>query len=125
MLNADPVDPVWGPMCPWGPGYGRSGGGWGPFRCLGTGLVCREPNLQKTVSAVTRRHRGAFGNVSVHRKRVRDSPLSSSDDVEGFHPSFFKKIAIYWFSEGSGHLEKFQAPTDEKQIDRKKKSKKR
>ena len=22
MLNADPANPVWGPMCPWGPSYG-------------------------------------------------------------------------------------------------------
>ena len=36
----DPVNPVWGPMCPWGPGYGRFGGRWGPFRQLGTGSVC-------------------------------------------------------------------------------------
>ena len=27
-------------------------------------------------------------------------------------PKFFEKIAIYWFLEGSGHLEKFRAPTD-------------
>ena len=26
MLNADPVNPVWGPMCPWGLRYGRAGG---------------------------------------------------------------------------------------------------
>ena len=38
MLNADPVNPVWGPMRPWGPRYGRFGGGWEPFRRLGTGF---------------------------------------------------------------------------------------
>ena len=36
MLCADPVNPVWGPMLPWDPRYGRFGGaggrfvGWGP-----------------------------------------------------------------------------------------------
>ena len=40
MPNADPVNPVWGPICPWGPGYGRFGECWGPFRQLGTGSVC-------------------------------------------------------------------------------------
>ena len=49
------VNPVWGPMCPRGPRYGRSGAG-DHFVGLGTGSVCREPNRQKTVSAVTRRH---------------------------------------------------------------------
>ena len=44
MLNADPVNPLWGPMCPWGPGYGRFGGRWGPFRWLGTGFVGYGPN---------------------------------------------------------------------------------
>ena len=29
-------------------------------------------------------------------------------------PEFFEKIAIYWSLEGSGHLEKFRAPTDKK-----------
>ena len=25
MLSADPMNPVWGPMCPWGPSYRRFG----------------------------------------------------------------------------------------------------
>ena len=36
--------------------------------------------------------------------------LSYSEDVGWF----FEKIAIYWFMEGFGHLEKFWAPTDKK-----------
>ena len=39
-------------------------------------------------------------------------------------PEFFEKIAIYWVLEGSGHLEKFQAPTDKKHFDPKKSGKK-
>ena len=78
MLNADPVNPVWGPMCPWGLGYGRFGGRWGPFRQLGTGSVYQEPDGRKTVSAVTRRHRGVFGNVLAHWNRVRVAQLSYS-----------------------------------------------
>ena len=38
MLNADPVNPVWGPMCPWGPRYGRfffGGGGLGAISSVG------------------------------------------------------------------------------------------
>ena len=31
MLNADPLNPVCGPMCLWGPRYGRFGGAWGRF----------------------------------------------------------------------------------------------
>ena len=89
MLNADPVNPVWGPMCPWGLGYGRFWGRWGPFRQLGTGSVCYGPNRQKTVLAIARRHQGVFGNVLAHRNRVRGAQLSYSDDVGGFHPSFF------------------------------------
>ena len=38
-------------------------------------------------------------------------------------PELFEKIASYWFFEGSGHLEKFRAPTDKK-IDSKKIEKK-
>ena len=26
MANAEPMSPVWGPVCPWGPGYWRFGG---------------------------------------------------------------------------------------------------
>ena len=44
MLNADPLNPVWGPTCPWGPRYGRFWGGSGPFRRLGTGFVGWGPN---------------------------------------------------------------------------------
>ena len=40
VVNADPVDPVWGPMWrPWGPRRGRRGGWWGPFCRLGTDFV--------------------------------------------------------------------------------------
>ena len=44
MLNVDPVNPVWAPMCPWDPIYGRFGGGWRLFRHLGTGFVGSGPN---------------------------------------------------------------------------------
>ena len=33
-------------------------------------------------------------------------------------PEFADKIAIYWFSEGFGHLEKFWAPTDKKKMEK-------
>ena len=78
MLNADPVNPVWGPMCPWGPGYGRLGGGWGPLRRLGTGFVGQGPSREKIVLAVPP---AIFGNDLAHRDRVRVAQLSYSDDV--------------------------------------------
>ena len=72
MLNADPVNPVWWPMCLWGPGYGRFGGRCGPFRRLETD--------KKTVLAVTRRHWRGFGNVLAHRDRVCVPQLSYSHE---------------------------------------------
>ena len=61
MLHADPVNPVWCPTCPWDPRYGRFWGSFGLFCWLGTGFVGYGPNQQKTVLAVTRRHRPVFG----------------------------------------------------------------
>ena len=57
MLNTDPLNPVWGPRCPWGLGYGRF--------FLGGGLVgdrfCRlGTQLTKTVLAITRSHQRVF-----------------------------------------------------------------
>ena len=87
VLNADPLNPVWGPMCPLGPGYGRFLGGWGPFRQLGAGFVCQGPNPQKTVSAVTQRHRRVFRTFLAHWNRVCVAQLSNCDDVGWVHPS--------------------------------------
>ena len=42
MLNAGPVNPVWGPMCPWGPRYGRFGRVGGHFVGWGLGLTVRD-----------------------------------------------------------------------------------
>ena len=44
MLNADPVNPVWGSMCLWAARYGRFflGGGWGPFVGWGPVLSVRD-----------------------------------------------------------------------------------
>ena len=36
MINADSLNSVWGPMCPWGPRHRHSRGGLGPFCRLGT-----------------------------------------------------------------------------------------
>ena len=102
MLNADPVNPVRGPTCPWDPRYGRFGGGWGPFRRLGTGCVCWEPNRQKTVSSLTRRHRSVFGNVLARRNCVCVAQFSYSDDVGGFHLSFSRKSRFTGFWRGLG-----------------------
>ena len=73
--------------------------------------------------AVTRRHRGVFGRFLAHRKRVRVAHHSYLT-TWGVSPEFFEKIAIYWFLEGSGHLEKFRAPTDKKTLTPKKSKKK-
>ena len=35
MLNADLVNPVWGPMCPWGPNYAVLLGGLGAISSVG------------------------------------------------------------------------------------------
>ena len=100
------------------------GGAGGHFVSWGPVLSVRDPTDTKPVLAVTGRQGGVFGNVLAHRNRVHVAQLSYSDDVGGFHPSFFEKIAIYWFLEGSGHLEKFRAPTDKKKNDPKKNDKK-
>ena len=47
MLNTDPVNPVWGPICPWDPRYGRFGGDWGPFVGRGPVLSVRDPTDPK------------------------------------------------------------------------------
>ena len=49
MLNADPVNPVWGPMCPWGPSYGRLGGGGGHFFGWGLVLSVRDQTEEKKI----------------------------------------------------------------------------
>ena len=59
--------------------------------------------------AVARRHRRVFENVLAHRNRVYVAQLSYWGGVS---PEFFEKTVIYWFLEGSGHLEKFRTPTD-------------
>ena len=106
MLNADPVTPVWGPMCPWGPGYGRFGGGWGSFRWLGTGSVCQGSSEKIIVSAVTRRQRGGFrtfwliGTAFALRNFLTPTTLGSVWD-------FFRQFAMYRFFRGPGDLEKF------------------
>ena len=100
MLNADPLNPVWAPMCPWGPRYECSGGAWGPFRRLGTGCVGSGPNRQNPVSAATRRHR----EVLAHRNRARVAQLSYSDNVGWFYPSFREIRELLVFG-GLGDLE--------------------
>ena len=60
MLNADPVNPVWGPMCPWGPSYGRFGGAGGHFVGWGPVLSVRDQtkknqNVENRVSVAVPR----------------------------------------------------------------------
>ena len=69
---------------------------WGPV------LSVRDPTDKKTVFAITRRHRGVFGNVLPHRNRVRVAELSYSDDVGGFHLSFLRKLRFTGFWRGLG-----------------------
>ena len=60
--------------------------------------------LLGTFLAVTRRHRGVFGEFLAHRKRVRIAQLSYSRDFRWFsllRPQF----AIYWFLGGLGDTE--------------------
>ena len=64
------------------------GGAGGHFVSWGPVLSVRDPTDKKTVLAITRRHRGVFGNVLAHRNRVRVAQISYYDDVEGCHPSF-------------------------------------
>ena len=81
MLNANPVKPVWGPMCLWDPGYGRFQGGWGRFVGWGPDLSVRDSTNEETGSAVTRRRRGVFRNLLAHQNRVRVAQISYGDDV--------------------------------------------
>ena len=48
MLNEDPVNPVWGSMCPWGPQYGCFGEVGGHFVGWGPVFVGYGPNRKKT-----------------------------------------------------------------------------
>ena len=78
------------------------GGGWGPFRRLETGFVGWEPNHQKTVLAVTRRHGRVFGNRLAHGDRSRVAQLSCYDDVGRCYPRFSRKTRLTGFWRGSG-----------------------
>ena len=86
MLNADPVNPVWGPMCPRGPRYRRSGGGGlgGHFVGWGPVLFVRDPT-----------------DVA-HRNRVRVAQLSLCHNVGWFYLSFSRnwRFAGFWRSGG-------------------------
>ena len=65
--------------------------------------------LLGTFLAVTRRHRGVFGEFLAHRKREQFAQLSYSRDFRWFgllRPQF----AIYWFLGGLRDLEKFRGP---------------
>ena len=58
MLNADPLNPVWGPTCPWGPGYDRFLGG----HFVGWRLVLSvRDSTDKKELAVNWRHQQVFG----------------------------------------------------------------
>ena len=57
MLNTDPVNPVWGPMRPWGPRYGPvvggAGGhfiGWGPVLSVGDPTHKKNSDTKKRKS---------------------------------------------------------------------------
>ena len=95
MLNVDPVDPGWGPMCPQSLGYCRFGGRWGPFRQLGSGSACYGPNRQKTVLAVTQCNRGFLGKALAHRNRVCVVQLSYNRGFRWFG-HLGPQFAIYW-----------------------------
>ena len=71
MLNADPMNPVWGPTCPRDPRHSRLGGragghfvGWGPVL---------------SVWALPQHHLRVFGNFLAHWNRVRAAQLSYSE----------------------------------------------
>ena len=118
MLNADPVNPVWRPTCPWDPGYGRlgggGGGGWRHFVSWVRRIFCRLGTRQKTVSTVTGRHRRIFGIILAHRTRVRVAQISYYNNVGWFHPSVSGKSRFTGFWRGLGDLKKFRTPTDKK-----------
>ena len=91
MLNADPANPVWGPMCSWGPGYCRWGGAGGCFVGWGPVLSVRDPTDKKTVSAGGKLGAGGecFGS-SEPRNFLTLTMLGSVEE-------FFGQFAIYWF----------------------------
>ena len=88
MVNAAPVSPVWGPMCPWGPANGRFFWGLGAILSVGD-RFCRL-GTQPTKIRFGRNSAppGSFGNVLAHRNRICVAQLSYSDNAGGFHPSF-------------------------------------
>ena len=113
MLNVDPLNPVWGPRCPWGLGYGHFGGGSGPFFRLETGFFGHGPNRQKTVWAelgATGEFLGLFwliGTVFALRRFLTLTTLG------GFTRGFREKRDLLGFK-GFGHLEKFRAQPTKK-----------
>ena len=109
MPNADPMNPAWGPTCPWEPRYGRFAGGLGAvssvgdrFRWLGT-----QPTKNRFA---TRHHRPVFGIFLAQRNRVCVAQLSCCDEVACFHTSFSRNSRFPGFRRGLGDLEKFRDP---------------
>ena len=99
------------------------GGAGGHFVSWGPVLSVRNPTNKKPVLAITRRHRGVFGNVLAHRNRVRVAQLSYSDDVGGFHPSFLRNRDLLVFG-GVSALREIPGPNRQKNFDPKKIGKK-
>ena len=60
MLNGDPVNPVWGPMCPWGPRYGRFGEAGGHFVGWGPVLWVRDRTEKKLSDPKTMLEKNLF-----------------------------------------------------------------
>ena len=97
MRNAYPVNPVWGAMCPWGPRYGRSGGGLGAISS-----VDRRFCLLGTQPTKNR-----FGRNSAPRDLSRMFwVVGTAFVLRSLRNEFFGKLAIHWL----GDLEKFRDP---------------
>ena len=106
MLNADPVNPVWGRTCPWDPRYGRFGEGLGAVSSVGAQFC--QLGTQPTKNCFGRNLAPpVLGIFLAHQNRVPVSQLSCSDDVGWFHASFSRNSRFTGFWRGLGDLENF------------------